>query len=95
MTQYEYQLKLNQINKDHQIRLRFLAYDFAESNNPHKIGDIVTDRIGSIKIDIIHFTLGGGKYLPECAYTGIELTKKGEPNKRGKKRTVYQSNIKP
>jgi hypothetical protein len=95
MTQYEYQLKLNQINKDHQIRLRFLASDFAESNNPHKIGDIVKDTIGFIKIEQIQFTLGGGKYLPECVYTGIELTKKGEPNKRGNKRTIYQSNIKP
>ena len=94
MTQYEYQLKLNQINKDHQIRLRFLASDFAESNNPHKIGDIVKDTIGSIKIEKIQFTSGGSGY-PQCVYFGVELTKKGDPNKRGKKRTVYQSNLLP
>ncbi len=96
MTQYEYQLKLNKINKDHQIRLRFLASDFAESNNPHKIGDIVTDHIGSIKIEQIKIvSLSFSSTLPCCVYYGIELTKKGEPNKKGTKRTVHQSNIKP
>jgi len=93
MTQYEYQLKLNQINKDYELKLKSLAKECALSNNPYKIGDVVTDHMGSIKIEQIQFTLGGGKYLPECAYTGIELTKKGEPNKRATKRRIYQSSI--
>jgi hypothetical protein len=92
MTQYEYQLKLNQINKDYELKLKSLAKECALSNNPYKIGDVVTDHMGSIKIEQIQFTLGGVN-LPQCAYTGIELTKKGEPNKRGTKRRIYQSSI--
>jgi hypothetical protein len=93
MTQEEYKSKFDEINNDFQLKLKSLAKEYAISNNPYKIGDVVTDHMGSIKIEQIQFTLGGGKYLPECAYTGIELTKKGEPNKRGTKRRIYLSNL--
>jgi hypothetical protein len=95
MTQEEYKSKFDEINNDCQLKLKSLAKECALTNNPYKIGDIIADHIGSIKIEQIQFTLGGGKYIPECAYTGIELTKKGEPNKRGTKRRIYQSSIKP
>jgi hypothetical protein len=95
MTKDEYKSKFDEINNDCQLKLKSLAKEYAISNNPYKIGDVVTDHMGSIKIEQIQFTLGGGKYIPECAYTGIELTKKGEPNKRGTKRRIYQSSIKP
>lgn len=94
MTQEEYKSKFDEIHNDCQLKLKSLAKECALSNNPYKIGDIVKDTIGSIKIEQIQFTLGGGKYLPECVYTGIELTKKGELNKRGNKRKIHQSNIK-
>ncbi len=94
MTQEEYKSKFDEINNDFQLKLKSLAKECALSNNPYKIGDIVKDIIGSIKIEQIQFTLGGGKYLPECTYTGIELTKKGEPKKKGTKRRIYLSSIK-
>lgn len=94
MTQEEYKSKLNEINKDYELKLKSLDKDYALSNNPHKIGDIVTDHIGSIKIEQIKIgSLSFSSTLPCCVYYGIELNKKGEPNKRGKKRTVYQSNL--
>ena len=75
------------------VKLKSLAKEYAFSNNPYKIGDVVIDKIKTIKIEKIQFTLGGFQSTPECVYTGIELTKKGDPNKKGNKRSVYQSNI--
>ena len=93
MTQEEYKSKLNEINKDYELKLKSLDKDYAFSNNPFKIGDIVTDHIGSIKIEEIKAYLSRFPY-PCCVYYGIELTKKGEPYKKGTKRKIYQSNIK-
>jgi hypothetical protein len=95
MTQEEYKSKVNEINNDHQEKLRLLAKEYAYSNNPYSIGDIVTDPVGSIKIEQIKYQKGSiWSSFPSCIYFGIELTKKGEPNKRGNKRSVFQSNIK-
>lgn len=93
MTKEEYKSKVIEINNDRELKLKSLAKEYALSNNPYKIGDIVTDHIKTVKIEKIQFTLGGLQSPPECVYTGIELTKKGEPNKKGNKRSVYQSNI--
>jgi hypothetical protein len=92
MTQEEYKSKLNDINKDYELKLKSLDKDYAFSNNPFKIGDIVTDHIGSIKIEEIKAYLSRFPY-PCCVYFGIEYTKKGKPNKRGNRRSIYQSNI--
>jgi hypothetical protein len=93
MTKEEYKSKLIEINNDSELKLKSLAKEYALSNNPYKIGDIVTDHIKTVKIEKIQFTLGQFQSPPECVYTGIELTKKGEPNKNGNKNSVYQSNI--
>jgi hypothetical protein len=91
MTQEEYKSKKDKINKEHNEKLLFLAKQYAFINNPYKVGDIITDHIGSIKIEQINFYYSE---FPSCSYSGIELTKKGEFNKRGKERTVFQLNIK-
>jgi hypothetical protein len=92
MTQEEYKSKFDEINNDFQLKLKSLGKDYAFSNNPFKIGDIVTDHIGSIKIEEIKAYLSRFPY-PCCVYYGTEYTKKGEPNKRGIKRAVYQPNL--
>jgi hypothetical protein len=93
MTKEEYKSKVIEINNDCELKLKSLAKEYALSNNPYKIGDVVADNSKTIKIEKIQFTLGGLQSTPECVYTGIELTKKGEPYKNGNKRSVYQSNI--
>ena len=93
MTKEEYKSKVIEINNDRELKLKSLAKEYALSNNPYKIGDVVIDNIKTIKIEKIQFTLGGFQSTPECVYTGIELTKKGELNKRGNKRSIYQSSI--
>ncbi len=71
-----------------------LMKEFIRANNPYKAGDIVTDHIGSIMIERMSFSWGGwGR--PCAVYHGIELKKDGTPTKKGSRREVYQSNIKP
>lgn len=92
MTKEEYQEKmewLKQEFKSNQIKL-MIAY--VDSNNPYKLGDIVTDHIGSIIVEKISCDLSYDGH-PCAVYTGIELKKDDTPNKRGNKRSVWQSNI--
>ena len=65
---------------------------YAESNNPYKVGDIISDYYHSIKIVNwrTHISLG----TPELVYYGVELKKDGTPNKKQNNTTIYQSNIK-
>ena len=66
--------------------------DFVRANNPYKIGDKITDHIGTVIFEKMGFNWG---YLDKpCAiYFGTELNKDGKPNKKGSKRQVYQTNI--
>jgi len=92
MTKEVYDKKWMEIKISFDAAKNGLYREFAYANNPYKHGDIVTDHIGSIKIEKIQIYLGLNPY-PQCVYIGVELTKKGEPNKRGNKRNIYQSNI--
>ena len=67
---------------------------YAMSNNPYDVGDIIEDHIGYIRIENISPTKIMGSKYPCCIYNGLELTKKLEPRKDGRKRRVYQDNIK-
>lgn len=70
----------------------------AYSINPaHKVGDIIEDHSGKVRITKIlfgfsHYTSSGISY--SISYLGDNLTKKGEISKREPTRTVYDSNIK-
>jgi hypothetical protein len=88
-------MTIEQLNKN----LETLAFQYEESkrtlikeyclaNNPYKVGDVFTDHLGSILIEYIKFSI----YDKCCAYNGVELTKKGEPNKRGTRRNAWQKN---
>ena len=70
-----------------------LARKYAYANNKIKVGDIVTDHIGSIKVEKILWGFASFKDKPLCIYRGIELKKDKTPTKRGNKRDVYQSNL--
>lgn len=71
---------------------RKLIKIYVDHNNPHKVGEIIHDHIGSIRIEKIGYYISYEK--PEATYTGVELLKNGTPNKKGNKRTIYQQNLK-
>ncbi len=94
MTKEEYQLKYKEITEQEGKRKRTLSIEYARLNNPYSFGDIITDGVVSIKIEEIKYSLYTSfDTLPCCVFIGTQLTKKGELNKRGKKRLIYQANI--
>lgn len=92
MTEIEYKEKVKILKKEHDDKLIELAKECAHSNNTHKIGDIVTDHIGSIVIEKFRLYFGLSS-LPSMIYYGTELKKDGTPTKKGGKRDVYQDNL--
>lgn len=94
MTQEEYTNKVAELTEKFELDKQSLRREYALSNNPYKVGDIVTDHIGSIVIEKIQHTISITHQYPFCVYTGLELKKDGTPTKKESKRAVYQTNIK-
>lgn len=94
MTTEEYDKELNFLQNEFEKQRIDLCKRFAFSNNPHKIGDIITDHIGSIKIQQIKTTFGYLDKYPSCIYIGQELKKDLTPIKKESIRQVSQNNIK-
>lgn len=93
MTQEEYRERVKHIYEDFQRRIKELEEEYALSNNPYKVGDIIEDHIGKLKIEEIKTEKYLGD-LPFCAYYGIELKKDGTPCKRQTGRHIHQNYIK-
>ena len=91
MTQQEYEEKTLVLKKEHETQMHNLAREFALSNNPVKLQDIVTDHIGSIKVDKIGLSIHNQK--PSCFYSGMVLKKDLTPTKKFERRNVYQINL--
>ena len=91
----EYESRLKVITENFENQKKHLAQEYAFSNSPYKEGDIITDSVGSIKIEFIQYTVGGNFYskYPQCVFTGIELKKDLTPTKKGEKRKINQSSI--
>ena len=93
MTQEEYNSELNQLEQEFLVNKRKLATKCAFSNNAVKIGDIVTDHIGSIMVESIKVGFPSLNELPSCVYDGVELKKDKTPKKIPTKRSAWQCNL--
>lgn len=93
MTKEEYQDRIKQIDVKYKTEKANLATLYAKSNIPHKVGDVVEDHIGKLKIERISFIWMSDDEL-DYLYFGLELKKDGTPCKKQTGRSVYQSNIK-
>lgn len=91
MTKEQYNYQKKHLEEEWRNKQRDLAKEYALSNNPHKIGDVITDHIKTIKIESIAFYNGGSS--PECLYKGIQYNKSGSISKRQDDNKIYQSNI--
>jgi hypothetical protein len=88
-----YKEKIKDLEKEFENKKTALMKEFVLANNPYKIGDKITDHIGTIIIESIGFAYIGYGSPPCATYFGKELKKDGEPKKNGNKRRVWQSNI--
>lgn len=95
MTRQEYEQKKKILKQDYDHNLYILDREYAMANNPYKIGDIIEDHIGRIKIEKISFGYSFPHETPECIYYGIEVKKDNTPKKKQDlNRKIFQSNIK-
>jgi hypothetical protein len=89
MTTEEYTQKRKEIEQKCEEDKKLLMMQFVRENNPYKIGDIITDHEGSIKIEKMTYSWHG----PAAVYYGTIVNKNGTMHKAGKQRGVYQLNI--
>ena len=101
MKDIEYSQSLNQLDAELENfiegiarKKQTLAREYALANNTVRVGDTVTDHLGSIQVQGIKFTRVGGN-LPYCVYEGPELSVQGTIKiKKGCVRKVHQINLK-
>jgi len=91
MNKEQLKIELSQADIDYERAKRDIYKKYAYANNPYKIGDIIKDHIGILKIEKIGFHISFGESC--CIYNGIELKVNHEPIKKQTGRTVYQDNI--
>ena len=88
MTKQELEDEIKVLTATYENAVRRLKKDYIISNNPYKIGDIISDNISTIKIEKISLHFNG-----LCmAYEGVIVLKNGAIGK--KIGIIYQSNIK-
>ena len=82
MNKEELKKVLKKLQEEYYLKIKDLKKTFALSNNPYKVGDIISDHIGTIKIESIGVYINGlNDGLPECTYHGPELKKDLTPKK--------------
>lgn len=87
----EYKDKLIQIKRKYDKEMEQLQEEYALSNNPYKVGDIIEDHVGRIEIQGIGILY---ESVPSCRYYGPEVRKADNAIKKsGSKRYVYQCNV--
>lgn len=93
MTKEEYNNRKAELEAAHSKAIRGLASEYALSQNPVEVGDIVGGgRL--IMVDEIRYSLAGPDGYPQCVYLGTALTKKMLPFKSMERTTVWQQNMK-
>lgn len=89
----DYRKGLKIIEAEYKKQKDDLAKTYALANNNINIGDVITDHIGSIKVESIKVEISSFYETPRCVYFGPELRKDKSPKKNGAKRNVWQSNL--
>ena len=94
MNKDDYLKKNSNLIKEHKEKLLVLARQYALSNNPVSVGDIVTDHYHVIRVENIGIIVNSYNNLPMCCYYGILQKKSGGDFKNKERGTVTQSNLK-
>lgn len=93
MNKEEYVKAEKALKEEFEEKRKQLAREFASSNNPVKIGDVIKDHYKIIRVEKFFLTTTF-KGTPILKYRGTRLTAKCEPAKRNKEdNAVYQNNI--
>ena len=85
--------EIKNLDKKYKEDKRMLGLKFIEINAKHKIGDIITDHIGTIKVEKILLNYIYYSNIPIAVYEGTEYKKDGTPRKKLSVRCVFENNI--
>lgn len=94
MNKDELNKKFEELDKELQKAKYALIKEYCDSNNPYKIGDVITDSHGSIRITCMErYAKAWTKEDYYCVYGGTPLNKDGSPKKRDVYREIWQNNV--
>jgi hypothetical protein len=82
MNKEEYLKAKKVLEEEFEEKKKKLALEFAYSNNPVKIGDVITDHYKTIRVEKLFWGYNFGNPFSCMFYRGTRLNKKGEPMKR-------------
>lgn len=92
MTKQELYARIDAITREAEEKKHLAYKQYATENAKYKVGDVVSDRQDTIRVESINFNVFNGNV--SIFYWGPRLTKKGQPYKGGGKRAVFESAIK-
>jgi hypothetical protein len=92
MTLDEMKEEIKKIEYESSLLIKKVQKQYAMSNNPYKLGDIIEDHLCKIKIENIKYAVLYG--IPSSVYYGTLIQKNGKPFKNNKQDCIYQTNIK-
>lgn len=93
MTKEEYKDEIAKLQLKFQEIKNELDTQYALSNSPYKVGDIIQDHYHIIKVAEISMVKGYNGW-PQCIYIGTELSTELQPKKRQLDTAMYQENVK-
>lgn len=93
MSPEEYLSSLKIIEDEMLVKKRQLNKLYVKSNNKYRIGDIVTDHLGSILVQELLYSFPLDSKVPCALYKGQILNKDGSIKKNASQRTVWQTNL--
>lgn len=88
----EFRAEMEDLEKQYKLEKKRILNEYVMSWCPYKIGDIVRDHIGFVKIEKIVPIIGICNKVDIMMF-GTEYTLKLEPKKTGTRRNIYHSNI--
>lgn len=92
MTQEELKQRLAEIERAAEIQRLELYREYVKENAKYKVGQIIGDGGGTIRIEKVSFSRMGNPI--SIFYTGPRLTKKLEPQKNGETYVVFEECVK-
>lgn len=92
MTHQEFRAEMEDLEEQYKLEKKRILCEYVMSWCPYKLGDIVRDHIGFVRIEKIVPIIGICNKVDIMMF-GTEYTLKLEPKKTGTRRNIYHSNI--
>jgi len=93
MTDEEYESRHRAAREQYRETCGVIDREYAFSHSKVKVGDIVQDHAGFLRVEKISFYRPMHPAKPACIYSGTRMTKKLVPFKKSEMGDVYQRNL--